>query len=54
MSLFFQHTTSDTLILLVYVDDIIVIGSSSSQVQGFIDRLHSVYALRDLGTLNFS
>ena len=53
-SLFFQHTTSsDTLILLIYVDDIIVTGNSSSQVQGFIDRLHSVFALRDLGTLNF-
>ena len=52
-SLFFQHTASHTLILLIHVDDIIVIGSSSSQVQGFIDRLHSVFALRDLGTLNF-
>ena len=52
-SLFFQHTSSDTLILLVYEDDIIVTGSSSSQVQGFIDRLRFIFVLRDLGTLNF-
>ena len=53
-SLFFQYTTFDTLILLVYVDDIIVIASSTSQVQGFIVRLHLVFPLKDPGTLNFS
>ncbi|GAA0138358.1 hypothetical protein LIER_42530 [Lithospermum erythrorhizon] len=38
--------------MLVYVDDIIVTGSSSAAVQTFIAALSSAFLFRDLGWLN--
>ncbi|RVX02312.1 Retrovirus-related Pol polyprotein from transposon RE1 [Vitis vinifera] len=47
-SLFIFHTASDILILLVYVDDILVTGSSPTLVSHFISYLSAKFALRDL------
>ncbi|KAJ0531909.1 putative RNA-directed DNA polymerase [Helianthus annuus] len=39
--------------VLVYVDDIIITGSSSDFVTHLIERLHSRFALKDLGKLSY-
>ena len=52
-SMFLQHSATDVLILLVYVDDLLVTGSNSSQVSYFISYLNSTFAIRDLGRLNY-
>ena len=52
-SMFLRHSATDVLILLVYVDDLLVTGSNSSQVSYFISYLNSTFAIRDLGRLNY-
>ncbi|XP_051228862.1 uncharacterized mitochondrial protein AtMg00810-like [Lolium perenne] len=39
--------------LLLYVDDIIVTASSTAFLQHLLDRLHSEFAMTDLGDLHF-
>ena len=51
-SMFFWHSATDVLILLVYVDDLLVTGSNS-QVFSFISYLNSTFAIHDLGRLNY-
>ncbi|XP_027338193.1 uncharacterized protein LOC113852144 [Abrus precatorius] len=49
----FIHTTSKTLTyILVYVDEILITGNSSTFIQHFIHRLHLFYPLKDLGVLH--
>lgn len=48
-SFFFQHTKTDTTYLLLYVDDILISGNSSSRIQSIIDQLHQKFSLKDLG-----
>ncbi|RVW16931.1 Phytanoyl-CoA dioxygenase [Vitis vinifera] len=38
---------------LVYVDDIIITGRKSYEVQSLISHLHMLFSLKDLGPLNF-
>ena len=52
-SMFFRHLATDVLILLVYVDDLLVTGSNSSQVSSFISYLNSTFAICDLRCLNY-
>ncbi|KAH9661600.1 retrovirus-related pol polyprotein from transposon RE1 [Citrus sinensis] len=52
-SLFFQRTQGHLLLVLVYVDDIIVTGSDSIQIQQVINNLQSTFALKDLGELHY-
>ncbi|RVW27268.1 Retrovirus-related Pol polyprotein from transposon TNT 1-94 [Vitis vinifera] len=52
-SMFLHFGKATTLIVLVYVDDILVTGSSSTQISSLIAKLDSVFALRDLGQLSF-
>ncbi|KAI5348760.1 hypothetical protein L3X38_001647 [Prunus dulcis] len=52
-SLFVKHTGSDVLALLLYVDDIILTGSSDALIQEVIDDLSSVFELKDLGLLTY-
>ena len=49
MFLYFGRTT--TLIVLVYVDDILITGSSKTQIADLVAKLHSSFALHDLGLL---
>ena len=44
-SMFFLHTTKDVLILLIYVDDILVIGSDPHRVSSFASRLNATFVL---------
>ncbi|KAK9053993.1 hypothetical protein SSX86_025068 [Deinandra increscens subsp. villosa] len=42
-----------TCYILVYVDDIIIIGSRSTFVNSLITKLHAQFALKDMGTLSY-
>ena len=51
--MFLLHTVNYTLIVLIYVDDIIVTGNCLSRVPQLIDQLNIQFALKDLGDLNY-
>ena len=53
ISLFICHSSHGLLIVLVYVDDIIVIGSHSTQVTHLIQQLHHQFSLKGLGPLHY-
>lgn len=46
-------TKSDTLLIMVYVDDIWITGSDSSAVDTLISHLNSQFCLKDLGSLAY-
>nr|KAJ0204217.1 hypothetical protein LSAT_V11C500278180 [Lactuca sativa] len=49
----FVHISSTTIIyILVYVDDVIITGNDAVKIQRFINQLHRVFALKDLGHLH--
>ncbi|KAJ0444424.1 putative RNA-directed DNA polymerase [Helianthus annuus] len=52
-SLFVYSRDSVMCYVLVYVDDIIITGSSPDFVTRLIERLHSRFALKDLGQLSY-
>ena len=39
--------------MLIYVDDIIVIGNNSSLIRCLIQKLHSAFSLKKLGKLEY-
>jgi hypothetical protein len=45
--------TTYTMFLLVYVDDIILVSSSSSVVTELLSSLKQDFALKDLGSLHY-
>ncbi|XP_020094169.1 uncharacterized protein LOC109714134 [Ananas comosus] len=51
--MFVCHSSSGTLVLLLYVDDIIVTGSSSSLLDALIVTLQREFAMKDLGLLHY-
>jgi hypothetical protein len=52
-SLFIYAKGKVTIFLLIYVDDIIVTGSSSEVVTSLLSDLRSDFALKDLGDLHY-
>ncbi|KAK6144629.1 hypothetical protein DH2020_021449 [Rehmannia glutinosa] len=52
-SLFFKNDTSGMVFLLIYVDDIILTGTTLDAIQSVAASLHSQFALKDLGDLSF-
>ncbi|KAK1627752.1 hypothetical protein QYE76_002067 [Lolium multiflorum] len=52
-SLFILRRPDITLYLLVYVDDIIVVSSSTAAIDRLIQQLRSSFALKDLGQFNY-
>jgi len=52
-SLFVQQSSSSTILILIYVDDILVTGTSSSAIQKLITTLNNTFSLKDLGKLHF-
>ena len=52
-SLFIYTTASTRLFLLVYVDDIVITGSSSQAITHLIQNLSSEFAVKDLGPISF-
>ncbi|KAK9135768.1 hypothetical protein Syun_015098 [Stephania yunnanensis] len=51
-SLFITRYQGNMLDVLVYVDDIIIIGARNDHIQQFINKLHQTFALKDIGDLN--
>ncbi|XP_026445687.1 uncharacterized protein LOC113346359 [Papaver somniferum] len=52
-SMFFHSKAGVKMILLVYVDDIILVGNSDSNLTSFISTLKTQFALKDLGPLSY-
>ncbi|KAJ1692595.1 hypothetical protein LUZ63_009293 [Rhynchospora breviuscula] len=52
-SLFVYHRHGHTVVVLVYVDDIIITGSDTASLAGAISHLQARFALKDLGSLKF-
>ncbi|KAJ4761435.1 hypothetical protein LUZ62_071810 [Rhynchospora pubera] len=52
-SLFVSHHSGQTLLVLVYVDDIIITGSDSKAVHSCISLLQQHFALKDLGPIHY-
>lgn len=52
-SLFIRHTSTSILYILVYVDYIIITGSSLTEFTLVTSQLHSRFALKDLGPLHY-
>lgn len=50
---FIRLTPTSILYLLAYVDDIILTGSCSKELSDLTSLLHSHFALKDLGDLNY-
>nr|KYP32604.1 Retrovirus-related Pol polyprotein from transposon TNT 1-94 [Cajanus cajan] len=51
-SLFVRNTSTSTILLLIYVDDIIITGSSQAEMNSLILTLHTKFSLKDLGPLH--
>ena len=52
-SLFVYHSRQIIIYLLVYVDDIIITGNSSSQLSHLVTALSQAFELKDLGALSY-
>jgi hypothetical protein len=52
-SLFILRTSTVTLFALVYVDDIILTGTTLAAMDALIRELSTVFPVKDLGDLNF-
>jgi histone deacetylase 1/2 len=44
---------SDIVYLLLYVDDIVITGSSMALIQDIVNNLHAEFAVKDMGDLKF-
>ncbi|KAH9658932.1 protein kinase domain-containing protein [Citrus sinensis] len=47
------RTKYEIVILLIYVDDIIITGDNSNNIEELVSYLNKAFALKDLGELNF-
>ena len=52
-SLFTRFTTTSTIYILVYVDDILIIGNNPSEISDLITQLHHIFSLKDLGLMHY-
>lgn len=52
-SMFIWHSSSYILFLLLYVDDIILTGSSMSVISSLISKLTSSFSMKDIGELHY-
>nr|KYP76375.1 Retrovirus-related Pol polyprotein from transposon TNT 1-94 [Cajanus cajan] len=52
-SLFFRITTSNIILILVYVDDLIISGSSQTEIDSVVTHLQTRFPVRDLGFPNY-
>lgn len=52
-SLFFYITPTVKLFVLVYVDDLLLLGNNASSIQPIITQLQTILKLKDLGKLHY-
>jgi Reverse transcriptase (RNA-dependent DNA polymerase) len=51
--MFFLHSNGHTMLLLIYVDDIIVTASYHTMIHTYISHLQSQFAIEDFGPLTY-
>lgn len=51
--LFIMHVGSDKIFVLVYVDDILITGSSKDLINLIISKLGSEFLVKDMGSLHY-
>ena len=51
-SFFFLVSNNQITLVLIYVDDIIVTGSNAVSLQSFVEKLHKLFSLKDMGALH--
>jgi len=52
-SLFVLRENDHIILLLIYVDDIIIVGSNNKSLETFITQLNIAFSLKDLGLLHY-
>ncbi|GJW11895.1 retrovirus-related pol polyprotein from transposon TNT 1-94 [Tanacetum coccineum] len=52
-SLFTYYTKEISLVILIYVDDILITGNSLSQIQAIKTKFHNQFSIKDLGQLHY-
>ncbi|KAG8477680.1 hypothetical protein CXB51_027679 [Gossypium anomalum] len=52
-SLFVRLSSDHTIYVLVYVDDIVITGSSVDEINCFVQMLYNQFALKDMGELHY-
>ncbi|KAH9679451.1 retrovirus-related pol polyprotein from transposon RE1 [Citrus sinensis] len=52
-SLFFNGKQDSMILVLIYVDDILITGPNSDELEKFISDFSKVFALKDLGRLSY-
>lgn len=53
VSLFYLKTSSLTVFVLIYVDDILITGNDLAYLTDFIKNLNDMFSLKDLGSLSY-
>jgi len=51
--LFYKKTTTSSVFLGVYVDDIILTGDDEAEVKGLKEYLDQVFKIKDLGLVHY-
>lgn len=51
--LFTKRTSSSMIFILVYVDNILVIGNNQNEITALMQKLHGMFALKSIGTFNY-
>ncbi|KAH9750824.1 retrovirus-related pol polyprotein from transposon RE1 [Citrus sinensis] len=52
-SLFVRKIKTSMIIVLIYVDDILITGPNTEELEGFITEFNKTFALKDLGVLSY-
>ena len=52
-SLFFKEVQGSMILILIYVDDILIIGPDNGELEKFISEFSKTFALKDLGILSY-
>ncbi|KAH9677665.1 retrovirus-related pol polyprotein from transposon RE1 [Citrus sinensis] len=52
-SLFVRKIKTSMIIVLIYVDDILITGPNTEELEGFITEFSKTFALKDLGVLSY-